>query len=248
MYNNKTMASYQSDIKTVDGLRAFILKGRNKTSRKIDNNTVARLLDNNGVAIKLHDTDIIKYDNNGTVTLNSGGWKTVTTKERLNKYTQAGVSQKAGIWYMADGSLFYDGIKLDKNNKVIKPKSPAKTASYEKKLKTIKKQAREYAKNFVKALKNGQVELPSSGDCWYCSMHTVDGKSLGQATSNSDHISDHIKEGYYVPSLLVNAGKSAGYKDFQIGLMGIGGQKVYIDPENNIYKFVVKSLQAGIEV
>jgi hypothetical protein len=112
------------------------------------------------------------------------------------------------------------------------PVKPKATAKYEKQMKAIKKQAREYARGYVEALKAGAVDMPSGGDCWGC---------LGMIPSSS-HIADHIKERYYVPSLLVNAGRAAGYQDHQIGLMGIGGHRLFINPEQNIYKYVVKQL------
>jgi hypothetical protein len=60
-------------------------------------------------------------------------------------------------------------------------------------------------------IENGELELPSGGDCWHCSMVTEDGESLGDATGDIDHIVSHIAEDYYVPSLLFNALKHSDY-------------------------------------
>lgn len=244
-YNNNTTGSYQKNINNYKNWLEFIAKGRDKTSRKCDNNTYARI-DNNNIAIKLHNTDIVTIDKKDNFTLNSGGWLTVTTKERLNKYTPAGISQKAGIWYLSDGSLFYDGVIVDKFGRVLNPKSSKVTTDYEQRLKAIKKQARSYAKAYVKALEDGLIAYPGGGGCWYCSMITEDKKPLGEAINNTQHLIDHMNEGYFVPSLLVNAGRAAGYRNEQIGLMGIGGRKVFINPEDNIYKYIVKQLQRGL--
>ena len=142
-YNNQTLASYQADILTAEKLREYIAGGRNKQARAIANNTTARILDDGRVAIRLHQTDIITFETGGNITLNSGGWLSVTTKERLNRYTQAGITQRAGVWYMADGSLFYDGITITPEGAPIKPRQ---TEKYEKKLKAIKKPVRVAAK------------------------------------------------------------------------------------------------------
>jgi hypothetical protein len=189
------------------------------------------------IAIKLHDTDIVTVFNDGRMILNSGGWLSVTTKERINRYTNAGISQRGGIWYMKDGSLFYDGMTIKADGTPLKPRA---TAAYEKKLKAIKKQAREYARGYVEALKAGLIDFPNGGDCWACLMKGPKGQ---ETFPGSNHIQEHMKDKYYVPSLLVNAGRAAGYRDEQIGLMGIGGQSLFIDPENNIYKYIVKQLQ-----
>lgn len=209
---------------------------RNKTSKPVDNNTRLEVRDGGNYAIKLHDTDVVTILPNGNAILNSGGWLTLTTKDRINKYTNARISQRAGIWYMVDGSLFYDGMTIKPNGLPVKPKQPAKT---ETEVKKYKKMARKYAKDYVKALRAGLVDFPSGGDCWGCYMTDKQGHTV----MGSEHILQHIKEDYFVPSLLVNAGRSAGYQDMQIGLMGIGGQRVFIDPENNIYKYVVKQLR-----
>lgn len=75
-----------------------------KRTRKIDNNTW-EVLDNDGnvIAIRLHDTNIITYQGH-KVTLDSGGWQTMTTKARLNRYLPDGVSisQKNFDWFVHD--------------------------------------------------------------------------------------------------------------------------------------------------
>lgn len=73
---------------------------RNKTSRKIGNNTYAEILSDNTVAIKLHSTYVVKIHSDGTYTLNSGGWQTVTTKDRINQYSPKRVYQKDFTWYV----------------------------------------------------------------------------------------------------------------------------------------------------
>ena len=73
---------------------------RNKTSRKIGNNTYAEILNDNTVAIKLHSTYVVKIRNDGTYTLNSGGWQTVTTKDRINQYSPVRVYQRKFEWFV----------------------------------------------------------------------------------------------------------------------------------------------------
>ena len=73
---------------------------RNKTSRKIGNNTYAEILSDDTVAIKLHSTYVVKIHSDGTYTLNSGGWQTVTTKDRINQYSPKRVYQKDFQWYI----------------------------------------------------------------------------------------------------------------------------------------------------
>ena len=86
---------------------------RNKTSRKIGNNTYAEILSDNTVAIKLHNTYVVKINPNGTYTLNSGGWQTATTKDRINQYSPVRVYQEKYQWFVTINGKeypFMDGM------------------------------------------------------------------------------------------------------------------------------------------
>ena len=61
--------------------------------------------------LRLHNTDIITIHPQGW-TLNTGGWRTVTTKYRLNNYGPVGVSQVTFEWFIGDVP-FHDGIFID---------------------------------------------------------------------------------------------------------------------------------------
>ena len=108
-------------------------------SKVIANNTVAYILGGR-LHIRLHETDIIIVQPPlrfpyGKITLNSGGWKTMTTKDRLNRYNgryeriwdngfscywqnpEFRVWQEDGLWYVQgrndkEPSYFYDGVTI----------------------------------------------------------------------------------------------------------------------------------------
>lgn len=176
------------------------LQGRCCNSRKIDNHTYLERRDN-GIAIRLHNTDIITFKPNGDTVLNTGGWRTVTTKQRMcdNGFD---VSQVNGIWYMGD-HIFKDGITI-KSNSTITNADPKTVV---KEIHKLDKSLKQYVNDYIEALFDGKVPASSSGDCWDCCMKSKDGKTMGEI-SQSDHIKSHIREKYYVPSLLVNAIKA----------------------------------------
>jgi len=63
-----------------------------RTARKVDNNTV-EWIGNDGVRhIRLHRTDILTFNHDGTINVSMGGWPTVTTRSRINKYLPGGYS------------------------------------------------------------------------------------------------------------------------------------------------------------
>jgi len=108
--------------------------------KRIGNNTWLRRKDENTFAVRLHATDVVLIHRDGTYTLNTGGhgdfagYRTVTTKERINGYSPARVYAIKGTWFL-DGEMrevgkegrmeiarvpFHDGIRVDAKGMVIK--------------------------------------------------------------------------------------------------------------------------------
>ena len=215
------------------------LQGRCKDKRKVANNTwLIRRGDD--IALQLHATDVVTLHKDGTISLNSGGWRTVTTKDRIGQYCRIGQSQ--GVWYMPDGSLFYDGVTIDADGKVIDPRP---VTDYEVRLKALKREIREYAKAFAANTKD--IAFPSSGDCWGCAFTVTDDDPMHRTEPmGTGHYFEHFEEGYFVPSLLGNAIKSKGYRDpgfiYHLCQTGTWGDTYRI-----LYSFLLKQLQPELD-
>lgn len=192
---------------------------KNRTSKKLDNNTYLEKRDNGNLAVKLHQTDVVTYTPKNEVILSSGGWKTPTTKDRINKFSRAGITQKNNQWFVyvkadysnPDKPVYFENLTMIfKDGVIITPKNKIKggevaTKTKEKTFNKEKKAIKTYCEAFVTALFNGKVEKPGAGDCFYCHMVTNENKTLGEASKNNEHIKEHIKENYFVPSLLFRA-------------------------------------------
>ena len=180
-------------------------KHGNKDSKRLANNTY--LIRKDGYfAIRLHETDIIELYPDYFV-LNNGDWFTMTTKERINRFSNVYVSQSNSIWFIGQ-YLYQNGTKVKYNGVIV---NPIKTDKTIKAVNKMKKRINKYADGFVKSdYKNNP---PSNGDCFYCIMITQDKKTLGDAIKDKDHLLNHLTEKYYVPSLMINALKDTGYKD-----------------------------------
>jgi hypothetical protein len=80
----------------------FLNDGRTRPSRerrKIQNNTwVERRGDD--IAIRLHATDVILFKANGHVVLDTGGYFTHTTKDRINGHGPIRVYSERGTWFI----------------------------------------------------------------------------------------------------------------------------------------------------
>ena len=77
-----------------------VLNGR--ISMKLGNNTYLEVPpgQHDFVAVRLHSTYIVKFWADGQVTLHTGGWQTVTTKDRLNEFISQHIYQKDYVWYV----------------------------------------------------------------------------------------------------------------------------------------------------
>lgn len=186
-----------------------LLQGRCANSRKLARNTYAKRREGGKIAIMLHETDIATFSPSGAVTLDSGGHKTATTKERINSFTPLHVWQERGLWTVSvSGSRssyhYADGMTIKPSGKVI-----GAAADPLAKRKADEKAVKAYVSGFVDALCAGDVPEPSGGDCWLCCLGKHD-----------DHVREHMKDGYYVPRLLVSALDQAKVGDFHKGYIG----------------------------
>jgi hypothetical protein len=181
-----------------------------KAAKIVDNNTLRIEYQDGTSAIRLHDTDIVTFNTDGSLTLNSGGWQTLTTKDRINAYLRntGYISQNKGIWYIY-GSPFYDGIKV-KGGKIV-----SKVLNGEKHEREVE-QMKKRINKFCSLITEDNLPIPSNGDCWYCLMHTQEGETWGDSSGDHDHLLNHIEENYLHGSLLVNAMREKGFRDYQI--------------------------------
>lgn len=221
-------------MRSYEQAEKFLAGGKNPNSRKHANNTwIERRGDN--IAVRLHSTDVVLYRPDGSFVLNTGGWHSVTTKDRINGYVPADVRvySDKGIWTVygpsgepqpplyasTHGTLcdFADGLEFDKNGKPINP--PASLRLQEQ---ALQKAVKKYIDGFASLAAEKGIAHPSSGDCWCCHFNEKDayresgmrGRSLDVVKANPlgfDHYFSHFEEGYYVPSLLFKAFCYCGY-------------------------------------
>ena len=104
------MATLSFTGKTFDEANAFL---GSKNERKIGNNTVL-VRTSEGIKVRLHDHTVVLFTEDKKVFVSSAGWKTTTTKDRINQFISGYVFQKKGIWFYkaSDGTIvpFTDGM------------------------------------------------------------------------------------------------------------------------------------------
>lgn len=184
-------------------------------SKIINRNTVEYYKKDGTRVIRLHLTDVLTVLPDGTEILNSGGWMTPTTKDRINATAYRQVCQKDSMWlvnYRGNQYVFADGITFHPNGKVTGAGENPKL------ILKLQKQIKKYADDFVKELVARKIPAPSNGDCLICIAHTSDGEPVRCQTHIRSHISS--RERYYVPSLLANALEEFNANQMERGCVG----------------------------
>lgn len=194
-----------------------VTKLGNRSSRKLANNTYLQRRDDNAIALRYHATDVLLFTPK-FVEYNSGGWFTYSTKDRMN-YGPVSISSDRGRWFVypktaaglpdwnCGGYFYFDGIRVSNDGrKILKPTAPREISDNS----AMKKEINAFVSSAIVALRES-LPMPSGGDCWFCAMKDKDGKTLGDLGS-TDHLIEHMREGYIVPSLLWNAISEAGYR------------------------------------
>lgn len=57
------------------------------------------------IAVRLVSTNVVEWFRCGRIRLDSGSWRTVTTKQRINTYAPATVYIERGIWLVRCGGI-----------------------------------------------------------------------------------------------------------------------------------------------
>lgn len=178
------------------------------SARKIANNTFRYTTEDGCEVFRLHTTDVVTRLPDGRIKLDSGGWKSVTTKDRMNAFAPGYMifSGKTG-WVVAKRGeranpvSFYDGMILP--DAIDNPSADEQSAQREAEAKALKKEIATFAKLYEKG-----IPTPGAGDCWLCTLPD---------NGDVEHLREHIREGYAHGTLAVNAMRWAGHDNKSIG-------------------------------
>lgn len=238
------------------------LTGRCKERRKVANNTWAERRPNGDIAIRLHATDVVTYSPDGSITLNTGGWFTVTTKERMNRFTPFGISSVKGEWqvalrnplyrphydgdhrdnpYWSDPVPYRDGMRFDGTRWHGIP-DPDEVLAERARRNALRKEINAFVKSITPDDIVRQFNHPE-GDCWGCAF------GLG----GGDCLADHVKERYFHLALARRAVTDRGYRmpDVILSMIlsdAVNYNRVSRDLTDALRKYLVKHLITGVAV
>ena len=88
------------------------------SSKIIANNTKLIRGQSGKIYVRLHSTDVVVYDQNGRISLYTGGYHTQTTLDRINRYTPHGIDVRKVdgelylIWPDGTEEKFKEGVQV----------------------------------------------------------------------------------------------------------------------------------------
>lgn len=191
---------------TYESLKAKI---KNRPTKKLANNTYI-VRDGDNLAVRLHNTNILFFQPDGVITVNTGGWKTMTTKARINDYIgNPRITRDKGLWYWWQGGDWQTWketrIPFTDGDQIIQGElRPQATPAQDKEQGKLRKQIDKFAQLCAASI---PLDPPGPGDCFDCQFSTPDGKCLGDSFNDKEHLLSHMEEGCVVPSLVYRAMK-----------------------------------------
>lgn len=196
------------------------------SAKIVANNTLLIMMRDGRMILRLHKTNILtRIPGSGDVRLDSGGWLTNTTKNRICEFLPKFLDEHAprvyigsdrGVWKLSNFrylgndpthtfiSIFYDGMVLGPMGDVHDPRPDidAETKKIRKQIASFCKMVKEW---------QGALPVPDIGDCIPC---RVESEHPGEWSS--DHVRSHLEEPYLHGTLIWNALKMKGYREDQM--------------------------------
>lgn len=204
------------------------------SSKKVEHNTYEVNFENGDRAIRFHKTTIVTFHPDGSFTLNSGGFHTQTTSERIRRYAKnVRLMSERGIWYVSfrkdekdyqwppkeKFTAFYDGITFSKRGKVLTGKRDIDN----KAVNALRKSITLYCKR----IKTMQLPVVTTG------KHLSDADLLRL-----------VKSGHISEAVIYNAFIHCGYSDEQVylwtGIMKSNEQAAHVVRRYLSERLVVK--------
>ncbi len=163
------------------------------------------------IHIKLHNTNIMTFYREGNIKLNSGGWRTVTTSQRINQFLPGHirVSSDKGVWWVymyGERTLFVDNMEINPDG-TLPPIDDEHMRQIEADKKD-KKRIKKYVDGLTEEVYDKVLATDGKSDCLYCQIE-FGNPSFREVT---DHLDMHMQESYYMITLLASAVRAAGYK------------------------------------
>lgn len=196
----------------------------NRQSRKLENNTYLVRLDDgsNALAVRLHRTNVVTYHASGAVELNTGGWYTRTTEDRINKYTPASLQiwGEWSEWFIRNRGAADETVKYNtgdwaayeaarwpnagpvygfKNGATLNPDGSITGAAEDPHAsRKLLRAIRNYAAGYVAAFHAGQFS-----------------PSIAVVLFTPEQARAFLGDGTYPPALLLSAMRYAGWTDYR---------------------------------
>jgi len=191
-------------------------------SRFVARNTVEWFEADGTRHIRLHDTDILTFHPGGSISIYTGGFNTMTTRERLNRFLPEPfvVWTHRGVLNLGNGRPWFEGKTRRVMSVQIRERATigargalrSDTGPGGRKADSDRRLIDGFMRKFLKL---ETLPTPNGGDPWI----PVDQKTGKYGES---YVREWLREKYIFGSLIVAAGRFAGLTDTGVGYVMFG--------------------------
>jgi hypothetical protein len=227
-----------------------VLTGRCHERRKVANNTWLERRPNGDIGVRLHETDVVTYSPDGSITLDTGGWFTVTTKARINEFTPFVVGSNRGEWYVCTPGDWDNTVPF-RNHMTWHPDTESWSGIPSAEQLVADRAERKALDAKIKAFVAGitperiiHAWENTGGDCLVCRI---------DLPGHDDHLLSHVEEDYFHASLV-----HLMLRERQMNNPAFHMQMIYADAQRGevskvwltdpLRKFLRKHLTTGVAV
>lgn len=181
------------------------------------------------ITVKFKQTFVVSVAPNGTIELNTGGWRTPAVRAKLNKFLSLagwGITQELGAWYLVNELdkkryPFSDHMIIQPSGKVIASRTlqvkPIEAAARGSHPMDVSRAINAFAKEYCNSWANSDILPPSPSDPWSLYQLTLGPEKSSVSPSELKlHIKAYIVSKYFFGSLLAVALQDADGEDTEL--------------------------------
>jgi hypothetical protein len=186
--------------------------------KKVANNTYVERRSAIAIAVRFHDTDVVTYYSNGAMSLATGGWYSMSTKDRIDRFTPTGVRifSEMGRWMITVAAItttdeygtrdlpdwtssvpFFDGMTLSPDERVGTYSTiKIDTTAEDRHNAMVRKLMRSWSKKLA-------TDKLIEQECAQCQGAEENGVSIGDQLHVTKHLLDHLVDGTWSEGLRI---------------------------------------------
>lgn len=208
--------------------------------------------------VKYHDTEILTYYPDGAIKVQSGGWYTMSTRDRIERFSGIRINQESGFWTIAKmggkyGNTavkpfvpYHDGIVILASGKAERVITDKQWEDYKKSVRLLRKRIGNYCLAFADSMqkyrdRNGPEGYRPDSDVFH---------EFAVCDVVTEKFTEWMTDGFYPVSLAISILEERfpdpRAESYIFDLLGMGYRDVQVERTGDLYKTMYKYLKGRL--